>query len=470
MQSPFWDNVRNELRRLRGRTLTLGIIMWVLLLFLSVTCAFGGFTFPSEEQTADPTELIGGVGEAGAPAEGNLLATATLPVETITLPTPTPLPEGVEATPVSDLPPLPWGDFGYGIALQGVIPVAGDYSYSMRQVRDHLGLGWVKQQLRWDDVHPERGGEPQWHIYDPVIEAANEMGLKVMLSVVDAPEWTRSYIDADPLGAPPDDLALYAEFLGEVIERYDGRIHAIEVWNEQNLNREWDTAEGLNPERYVEMLRLAYQAIKSRDPDIIVISGALSPTGVTAGDPADPDRLLYMDDYMYLQRMIDAGFLDYADCVGVHHNGINLPPDVGWDEGYNDPAAQFRGPFDSPHHSWSFKSTLWDYYAMVQQAGHNTPLCLTEFGWASAEGWGSVAEDFEFAWDNTLEEQAEWVVEAFQLMRQWGFVRMAFLWNLDYGQKGGIGETDPNAPYSIINFDGSPRPAFDAVGRMPKIP
>jgi hypothetical protein len=443
--------------------LTLVAIAWVLVLVLGVTCAFGGITLPEEEPALEATVTLEVVSET--------LPTATLPVEQITIPTPTPVPADADPTEVvSDLPPLPWGEFGYGIAVQGVIPVAGDYTYSMRQVRDHLGFDWVKQQLRWDDVYPEQGEEPRWEIYDPVVEAANEMGLKLLLSVVDAPHWTRSYIDEDPLGAPPDDLALYADFLGEVVERYQGKVHAIEVWNEQNLNREWDNAEGVDAARYVEMLRLGYQAIKSRDPNIIVISGALSPTGVTLTDEADPDRYLFMDDYVYLDQMIDAGFLDYVDCVGAHHNGINMPPDVAWDEGYNDPTATFRGPFDNPDHSWSFKSTIWDYYTKVQQAGYNKPICLTEFGWASAEGWDTVAPGFGFAWDNTLAEQAQWDVEAFQLMRQWGFVHLAFLWNLDYAQKGGLGQSDPNAPYSIVDFSGAPRPAYEALGQMPKIP
>lgn len=462
MENPFWQNLQEAIRGLRGRSLVVIGIIWVALLVLGMVCVLGGDTlfFTQEGAKEGPTTAV-------SPTAGVAQPTVLLPGETITLPTPTVqvLEGGVET-----LPPLPWGKFGYGIAIQGVIPVMGDYSYTMRQVKDHLGLDWVKQQLRWTNVHPDPMSPPDWSLYDPVIETAHAMGLKVMLSIVDSPHWTRSYIDADPLAAPPDDLTLYAAFMGEIVDRYKGRIHAIEVWNEQNLNREWDTAEGLNPERYVEMLRLAYQAIKSRDPSIIVISGALSPTGVTMADPANPNRLLFMDDYLYLQRMIAAGFLDYADCVGVHHNGINMPPNVAWDEGYNDPTASFRGPFDNPHHSWSFKSTIWDYYTLIQRAGYNKPLCLTEFGWASAEGWTEVPVGFEFAWDNTLQEQAEWVVEAFQLMRQWGFVHLAFLWNLDYAQKGGIGQTDPNAPYSILNFDGSPRPAFEAVGAMPKIP
>ncbi len=465
--------------------------VWVLLLALGLFCAFGGLTLPASNQPGGPAETEevstaapeneapAGQDPATSPDDGNQeesatlpQATATLPQENIVIPTPTPVPEGAEPTVESDLPPLPWGDFGYGIAVQGVIPVAGKYTYSMRQVRDHLGLSWVKQQLRWDDVQPEPGTF-DWSLYDPVVAAADEMGLKLLLSVVKGPKWTNDYASNDPdpnVSAPPADLALYADFLGRLVDRYEGRVHAIEVWNEQNLAREWDNAEGVNAERYAEMLRIAYQAIKSRDPNIIVISGALSPTGVNATDPNDPNRITVMDDYVYFQQMIDAGFLDYVDCVGAHHNGINMPPDVAWDEGYNDPTASYRGPFDNPHHSWSFKSTIWGYYNIAQQAGYEKPICLTEFGWASAEGWSEVAPGFEFALDNTLEEQAQWDVEGFQLMRQWGIVHLAMLWNLDYWQKGGGGMVDPNSPYSIVNNKGAPRPAYDAIGQMQKIP
>jgi hypothetical protein len=306
-----------------------------------------------------------------------------------------------------------------------------------------------------------------WSGFDAAVDAAEGQGLKVLMSVVDAPEWTRSYSDGNPEGAPPDNLSLVADFMGRLVDRYKGRIHAIEVWNEQNLDREWDTAGGVNAERYVEMLRLAYQAIKSRDPNIIVVSGALSPTGGRQTDPNNPDRIIWMDDFDYMARMIELGALNFCDCVGAHHNGINMPPGVAWDEGYNDPTAQFRGPFDNPHHSWSFYSTLQGYHERIVAAGSDRPLCVTEFGWASAEGFDGYPPEFEFALDNTLEEQAEWAVEAFSLMREWGFVRLAFLWNLNYSQLG-WGPEDPNAPYALIDFQGAPRPVFDAIKEMPK--
>jgi hypothetical protein len=309
-----------------------------------------------------------------------------------------------------------------------------------------------------------------WSGYDAMVDAADERDLKVLMSVVGAPAWSRSYFDANPEAAPPDDLTDFVAFIGEMVDRYQGRIHAIEVWNEQNLDREWDTEEGVNAARYVEMLRLSYQAIKSRDPNIVVISGALSPTGVVLTDPENPNRYTAVDDFVYLQQMLDAGFLNYADCVGVHHNGINLPPDIAWDDGYNDPTANFRGPFDSPHPSWSFKSTLWGYHEKIQTAQRSTPLCVTEFGWATSEGLGGTPPGFEFADDNTLEEQAQWDVQAFRLMREWGFVHLAFLWNLDYSYKGGLGATDPNAPYSILDLKGAARPAFGALAAMEKTP
>jgi len=432
--------------QLSGRRLAVALGVWVLILLVGLFCLWWGFFAPEPGEVASaPT---------ATPTEAGLV----------------PLTAG---TPTSPTGATPQGGssaeevFGYGIAAHGVV---GDPEYTMAQI-ESLGLGWVKQQVRWAYFEPEPG-QMDWSGYDAVVEAANRHGLRVMFSVVDAPLWTRTaYRDDNVQAAPPDDIALFIDFLGRMVDRYRGRIHAVEVWNEQNLDREWDTAEGVNPERYVEMLRLAYQTIKSRDPNIIVISGALSPTGGVGVDANNPNRIIWMDDFDYFDRMIAAGFLDCCDCVGAHHNGINIPPNVDCDGTYQDPAASFRGYWDPPqppHHSWCFKTTLWGYHERIAAAGSNKPLCVTEFGWASVEDMDGYPPGFGFALDNTLEEQAQWDVEAFQLMREWGFVRLAFLWNLDFANKDGLGPTDPNAPYSIVDLIGAPRPAFEAIREMEK--
>jgi hypothetical protein len=435
-------------RGLSGRRLYVAVAAWLVLVLVGGFCTWYGWFRPGGESSEEVAEATSTPEEAAAPtAEPTAVPPDPTPTAAAVLPTVT---QAEEA-------------FGYGIAINGT--GGGDINYWMDQV-EGLGLGWAKQQVRWG-YFEGNPGQMDWSGYDAVVDAANQRGIKVMLSVVEAPHWSRTYFDDNVEVAPPDDLTLLADFMGRMVDRYQGRIHAIEVWNEQNLDREWDTAEGVNAERYVEMLRLAYQAIKSRDPNIIVISGALSPVGATATDPNNPDRVVYMDDFDYFDQMITAGFLNYCDCVGAHHNGINMPPDVAWDEGYNDPTAQFRGPFDNPDHSWSFKSTLWGYHDRIVAAGSDKPLCVTEFGWATSEGFDGYPPGFEFALDNTLGEQAQWDVEAFQLMRQWGFVRIAFLWNLNYSQLG-WGPEDPNAPYALIDFKGIGRPAFGAIGAMEK--
>jgi polysaccharide biosynthesis protein PslG len=448
---------------LSGKRLYIAVAVWLVLVIVGGFCTWYGWFGAKEsggkqqaaEATLALTDTSGPVAPTSQAEATTAQATPTQPVAPTTAPS-----EGDESTPEEE---GEQEEFGYGIAVNCV--GGGDPDYWLGQV-ESLGLGWAKQQVRWHDFSGTPG-EMDWSGFDAFVEAADRRNIKVMFSVVDAPNWARSYTDENTEGAPPDELSVFANFLGNMVDRYKGRIHAIEVWNEQNLDREWDTAGGVDPERYVEMLKLAYQAIKSRDPDIIVISGALSPTGGVQSDPNNPDRIIWMDDFQYLERTIAAGLLDYCDCVGAHHNGINMPPNVAWDEGYDDPDAQFRGPFDNPHHSWSFKSTLWGYHERIQAAGRDTPLCVTEFGWATAEGFDGYPPGFEFALDNTLQEQAEWDVEAFKLMREWGFVRLAFLWNLNYSQLG-WGPEDPNAPYALLDFNGAGRLAFGAVGSMPK--
>jgi hypothetical protein len=251
--------------------------------------------------------------------------------------------------------------------------------------------------------------------------------------------------------------------LNELLDRYDGQVHAIEVWNEQNLDREWTTANGISPEDYVEFLRVAYETIKAHDPNIIVISGALAPTGTG-------DWVRWADDFEYLDRALAAGLLNYADCVGAHHNGYNIGPDVTFDATGSTAEAStavFRGPFDNPHHSWSLKTTLDTYAQKVQAVDPNKKLCVTEFGWASSEGYSEFPVGFEFAQDNTLQEQADYIVQAYQQMQASDDVWLAFVFNFDFGNKGS-GPIDDPVPYSIIDTSGAPRPAFDALAAMEK--
>lgn len=346
--------------------------------------------------------------------------------------------------------------FGYGVQSHAIV---GDPAFTMDSIKNGLGMEWVKVQLEWWLVQPGEV-DRQWFFYDGVVAEAHNQGLCLMFSIVGSPDYLRA--DGNHNG-PPDDYAQFGTFLGELLDRYPNQIHAIEVWNEMNLDREWKTNNGVNAADYVRFLEIANNTIKAKDPNVIVISGALAPTG-------GGDGIAWLDDFIWLDNAIAAGMLNHTDCVGAHHNGYNLGPSFAFDETGNSPdaaTATFRGPFDNPHHSWSFKTTLETYAQKVQAVDPNMKLCVTEFGWASSEGYDELPLGFEFAADNTLEEQAQWLVEGFQQMRASNDVWLAFVFNYDFGNKGG-GPTDDPVPYSIIDTNGVPRPAFGALAAMEK--
>ena len=442
------------------------LFVTLFLALLAALAACGGEAAPEPPPPAQPDVAL-----LPTPTLAPELAPATLPPpvistegEGVATEEPAPAESAAaesEAETAVDLS-LPWSPdaFGYGVQIHGNATV-GDPADTMQAVRNQLGLDWVKVQVQWWLVRPAPDME-QWFFYDGVVEQAHLNGLRLMLSVVGAPEWTRA---AGGENGPPDDYNQFAAFLQELLTRYDGKVDAIEVWNEQNLDREWATANGVSPEDYVRFLQLAYETIKAHDSNIIVISGALSPTG-----PGDWVR--WADDFEWLDRGLAAGMLNYADCVGAHHNGYNIPPDVTADAAPSHPKAQtavFRGPFDNPHHSWSFKTTLDTYAQKVQAIDPDMKLCVTEFGWASSEGYDVYPIGFEFAQDNSLEEQAAYIAQAFQQMYASGDVWLTFLFNFDFGNRGS-GPTDDPVPYSIIDVNGIPRPAFGALAAMEKTP
>jgi hypothetical protein len=432
------------------------VAFWGILVVVSLACVAMIFFRGGDSDTPAPVAT----GETPRPTVvlSGVTVVAASPAASDGVPLPDQSSGEAQAAAASSLPPFSPSSFGYGIQVQGAANSGANPASTVESAKK-LGMSWIKQQVRWSDIEPGPG-QFNWEWIDGIVNDANNAGLYVMLSVVTAPEWSRANSGGSTHG-PPDNYQEFGRFLSQLVARYRGKVQAIEVWNEQNLDREWQAPEGLNAAKYVELLQVAQQAIKSQDSNVIVISGALSPTGGWT----EPDgRVTAIDDFAYFQDALNAGLLNYADCVGAHHNGYNMPPGVGWYEGNNDPTATFRGPFDNPHHSWSFKSTLQGYYDMMQG---QRKLCVTEFGWATSEGFGGTPTGFEFADDNTLDEQAQWDVEAFQLQRDWGITWIAYLWNLNYANLS-QNPTDPNVPYSIVEFNGAPRPAYSALEQMEK--
>lgn len=353
-------------------------------------------------------------------------------------PQPTPVP-GTTPQP-TPAPATGGGSFGYGFQID---PWSGDLGLAVNATRG-AGFGWVKIQLPWREIERDHKGDFKWSAADGVVDQISGSGLNLLLSVVKAPNWARKGESDLRVDGPPANAQDIADFLGAVAGRYKGKVKAIEVWNEQNLGREWGN-EPLDAGRYVDMLCRSYRAIKAADPQMLVISGAPTPTGWNDGRMA-------IDDVVYVAQMYQRGCKACMDGLGAHPSGYNNPPDARY--GYSNPQEpEFKG-----HSSFFFQETMLRYRNIMLASGDSHKrIWPTEFGWASAT---SPSAGYEYARDVTYEEQAQYLVRAYQMMKQWGWVGPALAWNLNFGL------TAPGTEMAQFAIYG--RPAYDALKNMAK--
>ncbi|MCI0394641.1 MAG: LysM peptidoglycan-binding domain-containing protein [Chloroflexi bacterium] len=287
-----------------------------------------------------------------------------------------------------------------------------------------IGMTWVKFQHKWTP-----GADPA--AVGNLVQQGHAGGFKVLVSVTGGTPYPQSAID----------YTSYVAFLQALAGLGGNAPDAIEVWNEMNIDFEWPAGQ-INPATYVNsMLTPAYNAIKGANSNILVITGAPAPTGFDNGFNAWADS-------RYIQGMRDAGAANYADCIGVHHNA-----------GATSPSASSGHPGGS-HYSWYFLPTLNLYNTTF--AGQK-PLCFTELGYLSAEGFSGLPQNFAWAAGTSVAEQAQWQAQAVTLAHQGGRVRLLIVYNVDFTSYDPAG--DPQAGYAMFRPGGS-CPACDTLSAV----
>ena len=368
-----------------------GMVGWVAIRHLVITA----------DQVAQLPVVEGGA--SAAPA-------APAPAEAA----PAVAPAAETAAPVAAANTAPTRGFSYGGHVDGF----GEYA--VNQMR-RAGMTWTKRQWRY--YSGQNPGDAAGLIAD-----AHAKGFRILLGIVGVPEEVNN----------PGYFEQFAAFVGGVAAQ---GADAIEVWNEMNIDREWP-AGSIDPGRYTEMLRLAYNAIKAANPNTLVISGAPAPTGFFGG--CSPNGC---DDAPYIAGMARAGAARYADCIGLHYN-----------EGIVGPTATSGDPRGSSGFYTRYFYGMLNTYSRA--FGGAKPLCFTELGYLTGEGYPPLPGGFAWAQNVTVAQQAAWLDQAVSLSAQSGKVRLLIIWNVDFTQYG----DDPMAGYAIIRPGGA-CPACEALSR-----
>jgi GH35 family endo-1,4-beta-xylanase len=290
------------------------------------------------------------------------------------------------------------------------------------------GYESIVQVFPWRDIEPTRD---EWHWEQPdfVVRAADYYGMGLILRLDHPPDWA---LEREQDGGEPTiNLEAYAGFVTAVARRYRGQVQGYVIWNEPNLSREWG-ARPPDAAAYTALLCRAYDALKAVDPAATVVSAGLAPTN--GGDGA-------VDDRQFLRDMYESGAAACLDALGAHGYGFGHPPD--------DP----RGAHDGLN-----LARLMDLHEIMAAHGASgIPVWITELGWTT-DGVGS------HSWQTvSLQQQSDYLTGAWQYIGStWPWVQVATVWNLSSG----LSPVDEMAGYSLLQQDGSPKPAYEALADL----
>ncbi len=365
-------------------------------------------------------------------------------------------------------------DFGFGLK---VFTDQDNVSALAEQVSE-LGVDWVKIDVSWAHLESEPGIY-SYQALDAMVAAFELIDVKIVLNVYDAPGWSRtSYTEQlnsvmREYGGPPEELAVFANFLANLTTRYAGLVDAYEIWKSPNLLKYWTvpvyhrepelTDDGdygvpdevqLGASYYTPLLKVAYDTIRAHDARALVISAGLAPVGFSDGYNS-------IDTGTFLQGMLDEGAAASSDAIGAVFSASAVPPTL---ECCKKPPG-----VDSHYESFlQYFTELLEFYTEVLSVNglSDMPIFVTQMGWGTSEGNNTAAPSSGFEWlTYTSEaEQALYVSQAFHIVQKMENVSAMILYNLN----GCAAGDDEACFFSLVDAAGERRPVYDSFSKAPK--
>jgi hypothetical protein len=330
-------------------------------------------------------------------------------------------------------PTLPPSLFGLNMYLTGR-ERSDTEATALLGMATQIGARWTREEISWAAWGP---GEEN-RFYDRRIGQIADAGVGIIGMLLTTPKEYRDPgcvryakdTNQPEYWCPPTDMAAYARWAAQVVERYDGdgnndapgspRIAAWEIWNEPDIDGTW--LPQANPGAYAQMLRLSYDAIKAADPSATVLNG-----GVYTFDAVGQGG--------FMDRVVDLAGWDSFDVISIHPWLIDYAPDE----------PSLINPREG------FDVTIPGRIELVKRwataRGGGKPIWITEVGWSTCGG--NCAAQFAKSDD----EQASYMLRSFVLAAAAGVEHVSYFQLEDkFG-----GEQQPWGPAAIVRDDLSPQ-------------
>lgn len=319
-------------------------------------------------------------------------------------------------TPPTKTPPI------VGVNYHGVW---NDRTPAVRKaILDQLqaaGVRWVRLDIAWADFQPQAGqfGGGKTTTIDTVVNELSARGMKILLLIYWAPAWATGTANKNGVPRNPEDYALACAWAAQ---RWAGKVHAIELWNEPDL----DTfLADQSPATWTRLVKAAYPKIKAAVPSMTVVAGAAS--------------AMKMDFY---RTAYGSGLAGSYDVLGVHsyQGDASAPPDA-YDKNY----LQY------------YTANLPNVTALMAANGDaGKKLWITEYGWSVRTNDATTK-----VWEKgvTADTQATNLIAMQAYVAQWPAVAATFWYN-DWNKATGNPFQDG---FGLLNRDLTRKPAWYAM-------
>ena len=260
-----------------------------------------------------------------------------------------------------------------------------------------IGLRWFRDwSLKWHDVEPEKG-KFDFTEADQQIDRVLQHDLNVLpLLPFPSSNWSSSAgpdvgsgdrypASRERIAYMPGNMDDFANYVRRTVEHYKDRLHVWEIMNEPvYTSYSLPRGKGYGVADYVNLLRVAYRAVKDADPEAFVIGGI-------AGGPD-----------LYTRDFIDLGGLQWVDALNLHtYPGLIMP------EYYEEPMRQLR--------------------ERMNAAGFNKPIWFTEGAYYADDDL--PYEPYTGNWlkilDNEI-EAAEWQIKFNVILMTYGVEKFIY--------------------------------------------
>lgn len=298
-----------------------------------------------------------------------------------------------------------------------------------------LGVRWVRWDIGWNLVQPENAERYDWEGTDRVAETAKRYNIKSLGIITYSPRWASEKSCNRKSQCAPADPVQFGTFAGKVAERYRGSIEYWEIWNEPNFVNFWSPKP--NAKKYAEVLKEAYIAIKSANPEALVLSGGLASTGNEKDGSISPTS--------FMRVLYEEKANQYFDAVALHP--------------YTYPASpQYRAWWNR------WQEILPIGKLMIENGDRGKKIWITEFG-APTGGPGSAfgsnqLNSFAYGTDYMSEKaQKDLLLEASEFYKKHVDWMGPFFW---YSLKDNNVKRDtPENFFGLLRHNESKKPAYN---------